>query len=127
MKKYTRILILLVIWNLLPNCFPLASTHREEIDKLQSHMAGDATTKEEIISILGEPDVARDRYIIYLRREYDGGWWMLGCGGSLNWGEEYMDLYFEFDDYGILTDYRVDKYDLHLKPIKDDEDIPEIE
>ena len=104
--NYTRILILLVIWNLLPNCFPLPSAHRAEIDKLQSHMAAGTTTKEEIISILGKPDIATERYIFYIAREYDAGWWgWMGCG-PVRWGYEYMDLYFEFDDHGTLTDYR---------------------
>ena len=123
--KYARILILLVIWNLLPNCFPLPSSHRAEINELQSRVAVGVTSKEQIISILGKPDLERDRYILYLRREYDAGIYFMGFwSAGMTVGEEYMDLYFVFDDQGILTDYNFDKYDDGLRPIKD-EGVPE--
>ena len=123
--KYARIIILLVVWNLLPNCFPLPSSHRAEINELQTRATVGVTSKEQIISILGKPDLERDRYILYLRREYDAGILNVGfCTPYTTVDEEYMDLYFVFDDQGILTDYNFDKYDDGLRPIKD-EGVPE--
>jgi hypothetical protein len=117
--NYTRILILLVIWILLPNCAtPLPSAHNAEIDKLQSHVAVGATVREDIISILGKPDLARDTYILYLRREYA----VIRTVGLFAIprvvGRAYMNFYFEFDDFGTLKDYRMDKYDARLEPVK---------
>jgi hypothetical protein len=109
---YTRILILLVIWNLLPSCFPLPSAHRAEIDKLLPQISIGKSNRNEIISILGKPDLERDKYIIYLRREYDAGLFsvVFKLSGPLVTGKEYMDLYFHFDNYGTLKDYRVFHY-----------------
>ena len=109
-----RIVFLLIFLNLLTSCIPLWSTHGASISKLQSQVAMGSTTREEVISILGEPDLARERYIIYLEREYEGGWkplvGQIGSGCAPPIGRKYMDLFFEFDNDGILTNYRMDKY-----------------
>ena len=105
-----RIIFLLIFLNLLPSCIPLGSTHKAAIDKLQSQVAMGSTTREEVIAILGEPDLARDRYIIYLERVYEGGTLMIGYCSELTVNREYTDLFFEFDKDGILTAYRADKY-----------------
>ena len=131
--NYVRILILVAIWNMLPSCIPLPSAHRAELDKLQSHAEVGTTTKEEIVSILGKPDLERERYILYLRREYAAGAYPLSALIMFNFshlmiqGEEYMDLYFVFDEDETLTDYRMDKYGDSLLTIKDDKDTPKIE
>jgi len=108
-----RIVLLLIFLNLVPSCIPLWSTHGASISKLQSQVAMGSTTREEIIAILGEPDLARDRYIIYLEREYEGGWkpllGQIGVGFAPVVGRKYMDLFFEFDNDGILTNYRSDR------------------
>jgi hypothetical protein len=124
--KYARILILLVIWNLLSSCFlpplPMSSVHTAKIDKINNYLTKGVATKIEIISILGKPDLARDKYIIYLRKEYDAGTlYFTTTSGRPVVGEEYMDLYFVFDDSGILIDYEIYKYDERLRPIKDDD------
>ena len=114
-----RILFVLIIFNLLPSCFPLYSDHKTSINKLLSQVEIGSTTREEVISILGEPDVAREGYILYLRREYDAGIFFPSCFSVEQvYGEKHMDLYFEFDNYGTLTYYRVDKYDDRLRPVK---------
>ena len=107
-----RLVFLLIFLNLLPSCIPLWSTHKAAIDKLQSQVAVGSTTREEVISILGKPDLARDRYIIYLKREYEGGHFVLSCPSHVTpvANKEHMDLFFEFDKDGILTNYRMDKY-----------------
>ena len=107
-----RIAFLFILLNLIPSCIPLWSTHGAAIDKLQSQVAMGSTTREEVILILGEPDLARDRYIIYLEREYEGGYMILAaCGGTPPvFKREYMDLFFEFDKDGTLTAYRADQY-----------------
>ncbi len=104
-----RIVFLLIFLNLIPSCIPFSGTHRAAIDQLQSQVAMGSTTREEIIAILGEPDLARDRYIIYLEREYAGGDFVFSCPPSVI-SKERMDLFFEFDKDGILTNYRADKY-----------------
>ena len=105
-----RIVFLLIILILIPSCIPLWSTHKASINKLQSQVAIGSTTREEVILILGEPDLARDRYIIYLEREYEGGYANLLSCRNRTLNREFMDLYFEFDKNGILTNYRMDKY-----------------
>ena len=131
-----RILILIIIVNFTSGCpffFPLTSDHGEEIDKVQSQIVVGLTTREEVISILGKPDVTRDRFILYRHKEYSGGvvvgYIVPGTSGGMvrTVGQEYMDLYFEFDNYGVLTDFRVDKYDKSLRSIKDDEDTSKME
>ena len=118
-----RLIILFLILNFTPGCIiiPLPDHHQEEIDKVQEKVAIGSTTREEIISILGPPHVARDRYIIYQQKAYSGGA-LLG----ILWpnqdrviGKVFMDLYFEFDGYGVLTVLRVDKYDQYLLSVKD--------
>ena len=120
--NYVRLLSLLVVWNLLPNCIiiPLPSANRAAIDKLLPHITKGVTTKEEIISILEKPDVERDRYILYIRKEYDAGSQMVGYCSSTEINKVHMDLYFAFDDYGILTDYNIDKYGDALMPFKEE-------
>ena len=123
-----RILILFIIVSLTPGCliFPLPSDHGEEIDKVQSQIVLGSTTREDVISILGEPDFTRDRFILYRHKDYSGGAVVgilippSGVGGVV--GQRFMDLYFEFDNYGVLTDFRVDKYDKSFRSVKDDED-----
>jgi len=125
-----RILILFLLANLTSGCpvfIPLSSDHREEIDKVQGQIAIGSTTKEEVISILGPPDVTRDRFILYRHKEYSGGAIVGfivplpivgGAGGGVA-GQVFMDLYFEFDDYGVLIDFRTDKYDESLRSVEE--------
>lgn len=118
-----RILILFLIANLSPGCLmiPLTSDHGEEIDKVQKQMVIGTTTKGEILSIMGHPDVSRKRYILYRNKEYSGGmaWAILipKTPPSGVAGQVYMDLYFEFDNYGVLVEFRSDKYDARLNNV----------
>ena len=131
-----RILFLLIIISLTSGCpiyIPLSADHRQEIDCVQSQIAVGKTTREDVISKLGEPDVKRDRFILYKNKEYSGGAYVglvyfvgLGVSGS-KVGQVFIDLYFEFDKYGVLTEYRVDKYDKSLRSVKDDEDTSKME
>ncbi len=50
---------------------------------------------------------------------------ILEAGGTF--GEVYMDLYFEFDNYGTLIEFRADKYDKFLRSVKGGEDTPKTE
>jgi hypothetical protein len=111
--KYARILILLAIISIISNCIilPEYSPDKASINKLQSEIAVGVTSKEEVISILGEPDVTRDRFILYLAREYEGGWLFAAWrAGARHYGKEFMDLYFVFDNRDVLTKYRPIKY-----------------
>jgi len=129
-----RIVFLLIIISLTSGCpfiIPLPAEHRDEVEKVQKQTVVGKTTREEVISILGEPDVSRDRYILYIHKEYSGGFgyivflvWV-GTGGE--GGQRFMDLYFEFDNYGVLTDFRTDKYDKSLRSVKDNKDTPKTE
>jgi len=131
-----RILFLLIIISLTSGCpfiIPLPADHRQEIDCVRSQIAVGLTTREDVISKLGEPDVSRDRYILYQHKEYSGGAYVgvlipvgQGVGGGTV-GQVFMDLYFEFDIYGVLTEYRVDKYDKSFRSVKDDEDTSKME
>ncbi len=119
-----RILFLLIIISLAPACLmiPLTSDHAEEIDKVQKQMVIGSTTKGEILSIMGHPDVSRKRYILYRNKEYSGGvaWAILippSGGASGVAGQVYMDLYFEFDNHEVLVDFRADKYDRRLNTV----------
>jgi len=118
-----RILFLLIIISLAPGCLilPVSADHREAIDKVQSQIVVGVTTREEVISILGEPDVTRDRFILYKHKEYNGGMFVgifiAPMGKTSTVGQVFMDLYFEFDNFGILTDFRADKYDEYLKSV----------
>lgn len=115
-----RILFLLIIISLAPACLiiPLSSDHGEEIDKVQKQIVIGSTTKNEVIAILGPPDVTRERFILYKHKEYDGGAYLIigNTGGTV--GQEFMDLYFEFDNHGVLVDFRTDKYDRFLRSVK---------
>ena len=124
-----RIVFLLIIISLTSGCpiiIPLPAEHRDEVEKVQKQTVVGKTTREEVISILGKPDVSRDRYILYKHKEYAGGagvgFILPPIGGGRDVGQRFMDLYFEFDNYGVLTDFRVDKYDKSLRSVKDDED-----
>jgi len=71
-----RILFLLIIISLTSGCpifIPLPSDHFDEINKVQKQIAVGKTTREDVISILGKPDVKRDRFILYKNKEYRGG------------------------------------------------------
>ena len=123
--KILSFLILLI--SIFSSCIaiPLTSDHGEEIDKVRKQLAVGSTTRGEVISIMGEPDVTNDRFIMYLRKEYSGGvvWGLLlppptPTGFA---GQEYMDLYFGFDNYGTLIEFRADKYDRFFRTLKDDE------
>jgi hypothetical protein len=125
-----RIVFLLLIVILTPGCLILpmgGGEHGQEIACVRSQIAVGLTTRETVISILGEPDVKRDRFILYKNKEYDGGFfvWFGSHGGTR--GQVFMDLYFEFDNHGVLTDFRTDKYDFSWKSVKDDEDTSKIE
>lgn len=131
-----RILFLLIIISLTSGCpiyIPLPADHWQEIACVRSQIAVGVTTREDVISKLGEPDVKRDRFILYKNKEYDGGAFVgffipIGTGGGGGTvGQVFMDLYFEFDKSGVLTEYRVDKYDKSLRSVKDDEDTSKIE
>jgi hypothetical protein len=104
--------------------FPLPSDHGSEIDEAQSKIIVGSTTREEVISILGDPDVSKDRFILFSRKEYGGGVGWACClgspmGGSSGVeGQVFMGLYFEFDNYGVLMDYHVKKYGKGLDYIK---------
>jgi hypothetical protein len=120
--KQTFLLILILLLGSSCIMFPLPAKHREEIDTVRKQLVVGTSTKEEVISILGEPDVTKERYILYRKKEYDGGWGVImGNAGGQDW-QEYMDLYFGFDNYGTLIEYRFDKYDAGARPIKDDEE-----
>jgi hypothetical protein len=126
--KYTRTIILLAIMSLSSSCIilPDPDIHKEQINQLQSQIAVGSTTREEIISLLGKPDVTRDRWVMYKRRIYEGGVLVAlygkGTVGVYAPGKELMDLYFEFDNYGTLTEFRTDKYDVRLRSDKDNWD-----
>jgi len=132
-----RILFLLVFISVAPGCLiiPLSSDHGEEIDKVQSQIKMGFTTREEVISILGPPNVTRDRFILYRQKEYSGGAFLgillpspaAAAAASGVAGQVFMDLYFEFDNYGVLVDFRTDKYDRYLRSVKDDEDTSKTE
>ena len=124
-----RITFLLIIISLTLGCLiiPLSSDHGDEIDKVQSQIAVGLTTREDVISILGEPDVTRDRFILYKRKEISGGAFLMILEAGGTFGEVYMDLYFEFDNYGVLIDFRTDKDGEGWRIIKGDEDTPKTE
>ena len=135
-----RILFLLIIISLAPGCIiiPLPADDLIEIDKIHKQIAVGKNTREAVISILGEPDVSRDRYILYKHKEYSGGTYFMYfipilpfgrgcCGGEGKAGQVFMDLYFEFDNYGVLTDFRTDTYDKRLNSVKYVEETSEME
>jgi len=110
-----RILILFLILNLTSGCLilPVSGDHQQEIDKVLKQIAIGSTTREEVISILGRPTVTTDRYISYFKKEYDGGVGVMVFIppiGGWEAGQVFMDLYFEFDNYGVLVDFRTGKY-----------------
>jgi len=128
-----RILFLLVFISVAPGCLffalPLPAEHGQEIDKVQSQIVVGKTTREDVISILGEPDVTEDRSISYFNKVYNGGWFVLslpGRGARIK-GQEFMDLYFEFDNYGVLTDCGTHKFEKSWIYVKDDEDTSKME
>lgn len=94
---------------------PLPSDHGREIDEVQHKIQIGSTTRVEIISILGKPDVSKNRFIFYSNKESVGGVLFVlisyAGGGANVYGQEFMDLYFEFDNYGVLVEFRTDKYD----------------
>jgi len=127
-KTISLILILLFGSGcVIPFVIPTSADHYVEIDKVLSQLKVGVTTREEVISILGKPDFIRENYILYREREYAGGAHVgviiflvvTGGGGSSKEGQVFMDFLFEFDNYGTLIDYQVDKYDRHLRPIKE--------
>jgi outer membrane protein assembly factor BamE (lipoprotein component of BamABCDE complex) len=120
-----RLLLLCLIVSSTYGCliFPLPSNHGGEIDEAQKRIVVGSSTREEVIAILGEPDVSKDRFILYVKREYYGGVGVVIVplsGGSYAGahGQEYMDLYFEFDNYGVLVDFNSKKYDRGLNYVE---------
>jgi hypothetical protein len=116
--NFKGILFSILVLSIFPSCvlFPLPSDHGDEIEKVKKNIKIGSTTREEIISNLGKPDISKNRYILYLRKNSYGGvyWGAAGFfigGGSGKFGQEFMDLYFEFDNYGVLVEFRTDKYD----------------
>jgi hypothetical protein len=114
-----RLFLLFLIVSSTYGCliYPLPSDHGDEIEEVQKKIKIGSTTREEIISILGKPDVSKDRYILYLRKNTYGGWFywgvsFSGASSQTGVGKEFMDLYFEFDKFGVLVELRTDKYDL---------------
>ena len=118
-------MFLWVITSLAPGCLvlPLPADDAAEITKAQKEIKAGISTRDEVISILGPPDVIKDLYIFYKKKEFKGGWLFLDFlgGGASNrsgtGGQGFMDLYFAFDNYGVLTDFRVDKYDKSLETL----------
>jgi hypothetical protein len=117
--NFKGILFSILVLSIFPSCilFPLPSDHGDEIEKVQKKIKIGSTKREEIISILGKPDVSKDRYILYLRKNTYGGvfFWgvgLFGVSSQTGVGKEFMDLYFEFDNFGVLVELRTDKYDL---------------
>jgi outer membrane protein assembly factor BamE (lipoprotein component of BamABCDE complex) len=115
-----RLFLLFLIVSSTYGCliFPLSSDHGGEIDEAQKRIVVGSSTREEVIAILGEPDVSKDRFILYVKRESYGGvgvviWSPSGSYAGPH-GQEYMDLYFEFDNYGVLVDFNSKKYDRGL-------------
>lgn len=123
MKRFISLWILI---GLAPGCLilPLPADDAPEIKKAQKKIKAGTSTREEVISILGPPDVTKDIFILYKKKEFRGGWLFLDFlgGGASNrsgtGGQGFMDLYFEFDNYGVLTDFRVDKYDKSLETLE---------
>jgi len=70
--KQTLTLILILLLGSGCIIIPLPADHFEEIDKVL-HLDIGSSTKEEVISILGEPDITLDGAIMYNSREYSGG------------------------------------------------------
>jgi len=65
---------------------------------------------EDVISILGEPDVTTARYMSYIGKVYNGGWWFMTYHGDFIYGKVLMNFYFNFDNYGVLTDWTTHKF-----------------
>lgn len=129
--KIIKILLLILILFLGSGCpiiIPMFSEDSPSMGvfegKLKQLTMG-STTREEVISIMGEPDVKQKRSIIYKRRVQSGTariilGYILPLGKSCcadarvhRTPGKWMDVSFEFDEHGILTEYRFNGYGRH--------------
>ena len=115
--KQTLPLILMLFFSSGCLIFPLPSgspSMRTFYNVHLRYMTEGSTTKEEVISIIGEPDINLKRFILY-KREVEGKGTRVyygfvvkggGAGSSHRYKGEWIDVSFEFDEHGILTEYR---------------------
>ena len=114
--KTIKILPLILILLLGSGCliFPFPSgspSMRTFYDVHLRYMTEGSTTREEVISRIGEPDIKLKKFILYKHKVEGRGWRLmggfLGRGGSIHRFEgEWIDVSFEFDEQGVLTEYR---------------------
>lgn len=111
-KTISLILILMLGSGCLIFPFPSGSpSMRTFYDVHLRYMTEGSTTREEVISRIGEPDIKLKRFILYKHKVEGRGWRLmggfLGRGGSIHRFEgEWIDVSFEFDEQGVLTEYR---------------------
>ncbi len=121
--KIIKILLLILILFLGSGCpiiIPMFSEDSPSMgvfERQLKQLTMGSTTREEVISIIGEPDVKQKRSIIYYRRVQSGtariilGFFLpLGkacCGDAMvhRTPGKWMDVSFEFDEHDILTKY----------------------
>jgi hypothetical protein len=105
-----RILFLWLVLIWLAGCIIFPVTGDVSSDDLQTKLIVGVTTKSEVISMLGKPDLERESYIYYLGKQYGTG--IFGIIFTFaSYDASYIDVYFEFDNYEILSDIRCDGID----------------
>ena len=131
--KIIKILLLILILFFCSGCpiiIPLPSSASPSMyainEKLRELKVG-SSTKKEVISIIGKPDINLKRFILYKQKVQSGksqaltGFILppLGGSGSISGiPGKWMDVVFEFDEHGILTKYRLVKFG-HRTPYPD--------
>jgi hypothetical protein len=107
-----RILFLWLVLILVVGCVRLPFRVADlSVDVLKNEFIVGVTEKSEVISMLGKPDIERTQYSYYLRKRY--GTPFFGAR-RLVWDSipsSFVDLYFEFDNHGILSDCQGVAYD----------------
>ena len=119
-KALPVILILLLCSGCIILPLPAGSQSMYAFKEKLKDISEGSTTREEVISIIGEPDIKLKKFILYKRRVQSGGakilYWvgipLKGTGITLASGSkrihdgDWVDVAFEFDEQGVLTEYR---------------------
>lgn len=113
--KIIQTLPLILILLLGSGCLilPASSPSMYSFNQQLNQLAVGSTTREEVISIIGEPDIKLKRFILYKQKIQSGEAHVFILQSSHRIQGNFMDVSFEFDEDRILTEYRF----IELEPL----------
>ena len=122
--KILKALSLILVLSLGSSCIilplPAGSQSMYAFKERLKGISEGSTTKEEVILIIGKPDIKLNKFILYKRRVQSRGakivYWFgipipntpitFSSGSKRIHDGDWIDVAFEFDEQGVLTEYR---------------------